>query len=157
MKISPSVGETVTENSITMAVPWRMAFDWAAEVERWPEILPHYRWVKTLSHERDGRVVEMAARRGAWPVRWTALLQPRPEERRIYFTHLKGPARGMKVYWEFVEVDGGTDVTIYHELALEVPFIRNRLGKWIVSEGFIRPIASKTLHWMKRTVEGARG
>jgi ribosome-associated toxin RatA of RatAB toxin-antitoxin module len=126
----------------------------AADVERWPEFLPHYRRVRTLERRADGRVVEMAARRGFWPVRWTALLQPRPGERRIYFTHLKGPARGMKVYWELTEAGKATDVAIRHELTLEVPLIRTSLGKRIVSEGFIRPIASKTLRWMKRTLEG---
>jgi ribosome-associated toxin RatA of RatAB toxin-antitoxin module len=155
--VSAPKSENVTENRITMAVPWQIAFERAAEVERWPEFLPHYRRVKTLSRQGDGRVVEMAARRGVWPVRWTALLQPRPEERRIYYTHLKGPARGMKVYWEFGEAEGGADVAILHELTLETPLIRTKLGKWIVSEGFIRPIASKTLYWMKRTVEGAPG
>jgi ribosome-associated toxin RatA of RatAB toxin-antitoxin module len=156
MNVTPPPAHAVTENRIRMNVPWRAAYDRAADVEGWPRILPHYRWVKTLETRDTGRVVEMAARRGFWPVRWTALLETRPEERRIYFTHLKGPARGMRVYWEFSDGDGFTDVTIFHELLLEVPLVRTRLGKWVVSEGFIRPIATKTLTWMKRCVEGAR-
>lgn len=142
------------ENRIRIEAPWQKVFAKAADVQRWPEFLPHYRWVKVLEPREDGVIVEMAARRGWWPVRWTALLQPHPQERRIYFGHLKGPARGMKVYWELEEVDGGTDVTIHHELSLIVPLIRTAWGKWVVSEFFIRPIAKKTLNAMKQVLEG---
>ena len=151
---APPLQAPVTENRIRIAAPWRSIFDLAAGVEHWPEFLPHYRWVRLLEQRDEGRVVEMAARRGGWPVKWRALLQPRPEEKRVYFRHLGGPARGMRVYWELQETEGGTDVSIHHELSLEIPLIRTALGRWIVSEGFIRPIASRTLACMKRKAEG---
>lgn len=147
----------VTQNRIRMQAPWQKVFDLAAGVERWPEFLPHYRWVRPLEANEDGHVLEMAARRGFWPVKWVALLQPRPDERRIYFRHVGGPTRGMRVYWELEEREGGTEVTIHHELTLELPVIRTRLGKWIITRGFIHPIASRTLACMKRVAEGAAG
>ncbi|MBW3625043.1 MAG: SRPBCC family protein [Armatimonadetes bacterium] len=153
--MAESPGEAI-QNRIRMEAPWRTVFELASEVERWPEFLPHYRWVRTLEQRGEGRVVEMAARRGFWPVKWTALLEPKADERRIYFHHLKGPARGMRVYWELIEREGGTDVTIHHELSLETPIIRTRLGKWIVTRGFIHPIAGRTLACMKRVAEGER-
>ena len=39
----------------------------AADVERWPVILPHYRWVTLLDGGGDRKTVEMAARRGRIP------------------------------------------------------------------------------------------
>jgi hypothetical protein len=44
-----------------------------ADVERWPAILPHYRWVILLEGGGDRKVVEMAARRGRIPLRWRAV------------------------------------------------------------------------------------
>jgi len=88
-----------TENRIRIRAPWREVFDRAAAVERWPEFLPHYRWVRRHDATPDGCVVEMAAHRGFWPVRWTARLEPYPDERRIDFYHLAGPVRGMRVRW----------------------------------------------------------
>ena len=63
-------------------------FELGARVEDWPRILPHYRWVRVLRADGDGRVVEMAARRPLLPVasgigipvRWTAIQRADPAE-----------------------------------------------------------------------------
>src|SRR5260221_3319609 len=51
-----------------MCAPLERAYAAASEVERWPAILPHYRWVRRL----DGGLVEMAAWRPFGPVRYPA-------------------------------------------------------------------------------------
>ncbi|MCC2669557.1 MAG: hypothetical protein K0Q72_2028, partial [Armatimonadetes bacterium] len=33
---------------------------WAFDLPRWPEFLPHYRWVRILEREGDRMTVEMA-------------------------------------------------------------------------------------------------
>lgn len=144
-----------TRTSVRIRVPWRTVFDLASAVDRWPEILPHYRWVRVLARDPEGSMVEMAARRGLWPVRWVARMEPRLQERRVYFRHLRGPTRGMKVYWELDEREGDTSVTIVHELSLANPLLRAAPGRWIVASGFIEPIASRTLACMKRIAESA--
>jgi hypothetical protein len=42
----------------------------AVEVERWPEWLPHYRWVRKLERRVDGGLVEMAAWRPFGPLNY---------------------------------------------------------------------------------------
>src|SRR6266568_1199386 len=51
-----------TSNRIQISAPFERLFSLAADIARWPEILPHYRWVKILER-RDGLITaEMAAR-----------------------------------------------------------------------------------------------
>jgi hypothetical protein len=46
-------------------------FTLALEVERWPELLPHYRYVRFRERTSDdGGVVEMAANRAFGPLNW---------------------------------------------------------------------------------------
>jgi ribosome-associated toxin RatA of RatAB toxin-antitoxin module len=142
-------------NSIVMAAPLPVVFAIAAAVETWPKFLPHYRWVRRLSGDDERRAVEMAARRGPLPVKWRSILEPRPEERRILFTHVGGAARGMTVAWTLTEEAEGTRATIEHWLTLDRPLIRTRLGRWIVAHWFIHPIATRTLRCMKAHVEAA--
>ena len=42
----------------------------ASDVERWPDILPHYRWVRMLERRPGGGIVEMAAWRPFGPLNW---------------------------------------------------------------------------------------
>ena len=51
-----------TENEIFIRADMAEIYQLAAPVERWPEILPHYRWVRVLADNGDRRLVEMAAR-----------------------------------------------------------------------------------------------
>jgi hypothetical protein len=60
--------------------PLASIFDLARDVERWPELLPHYRHVRF--QERDGHgggLVDMSANRPfgtmAWPTWWRSLMQ----------------------------------------------------------------------------------
>jgi hypothetical protein len=63
-----------------MAAPWERIFALAAEVERWPQILPHYRYVRAVADPGGERRFAMGARRGAIPVSWEAIQRPRPEQ-----------------------------------------------------------------------------
>jgi ribosome-associated toxin RatA of RatAB toxin-antitoxin module len=126
----------------------------AADILEWPRLLPHYRRVKALAHVADGLQVEMAAWRGWIPVRWTAVQRLDPTRRRVYYRHTGGATRGMMVMWEITPVAGGARVVIVHELALEVPLVRTRLGKSIVGHGFVHHIAGRTLRALKKHLEG---
>ncbi len=135
------------ESVIEIAAPWERAFALAADIERWGERLPHYRWVRIL--ERDGRrtVAEMAARRGRLPVRWRAVQEVRPEERRIRFTHIAGPTRGMAVEWSFTPAAGRIRVAITHDLRWSPPL--HWIADWVVGRLFIAHIAGQTLRRIK--------
>ena len=62
-----------SDTTIIMHGPLPRIVELAADVERWPEILPHYRWVTLLEGGGDRKVVEMAARRSRIPLRWRAV------------------------------------------------------------------------------------
>lgn len=136
---------------IDISAPWERVFALAADIERWPERLPHYRRVRLL--QRQGRLTaaEMAARRGRIPVRWRALQEVRPEERRILFTHTGGPTRGMAVEWAFTPSSTGVRVVVVHVLPWRSPLAW--IGEAVVGRLFITPIAARTLRRMKALAE----
>ena len=139
------------ESVIEVAASWERVFALAADIERWAERLPHYRWVRII--ERNGRrtVAEMAARRGRIPVRWRTVQEVRPAERRILFTHTGGPTRGMAVEWFFEPHPGGVRVGIRHDLRWPPPL--SWIAEWIVGRFFIAHVAGKTLRWVKTLAE----
>ncbi len=59
-----------------MRAPYEAAFELAVEVERWPQILPHYRYVRAVDAPARERRFAMGARRGPIPVRWEAIQRP---------------------------------------------------------------------------------
>ena len=135
-----------------MRAPYERVFALAAEVERWPELLPHYRYVRRLP-DGSARHFEMGARRGPIPVRWRAIQRPLPEQRRIEFVHTGGVTRGMQVAWRFEERDGALDVSIEHELELGWPLIGGFAADHVVGPQFIEAIAGRTLRRVKELAE----
>ncbi len=144
-------------NSVFIAAPARRIYDLAAPVERWPALLPHYRWVKVLEERANTRLVEMACWRDAIPLRWTALEELQPDVPRLRFLHVAGITRGMEVAWEFVPVAEGTEVRIDHELQLGWPVIGPAAARRIIGPLFISDVAGKTLQCMKRLAESSDG
>jgi uncharacterized membrane protein len=140
---------------IQIDAPLERIFPLAAEVEHWPERLPHYRYVRRLPAPNGERHFAMGARRGPIPVRWEAIQRPLPEERRIEFTHTGGVTRGMEVAWRFQPRAGGWDVSIEHRLELGWPLIGGVAAKRVIGPQFIEAIARRTLRRIKELAEGA--
>lgn len=148
----------ITHQSIAVHAPPAVVYALAQDVANWPRILPHYRYVRVLRETSRDRVAVMAARRDWIPVRWTAAQRLLPDIPRIEFTHISGWAAGMRVAWIFDPIPQGTRVIISHDLAaLRLPFVRTRVGRHIIAEQFIAPIASRTLASMKAFAEAHRG
>ena len=144
-----------TETATIMDGPLPRIVELAADVERWPEILPHYRWVTLLEGGGDRKVVEMAARRGRFPLRWRAVQEidrsgPTPV---ITYRHIWGPARGMDVAWTFTETDKGVHVAINHRFRPPWPVFGNVIADHIIGPQFIEHIAALTLGTIKQIVE----
>jgi ribosome-associated toxin RatA of RatAB toxin-antitoxin module len=123
------------------------AFELACRVDRWPQLLPHYRWVRFHRGSPDaGGIVEMAARRdfGAlpWPVWWVSEMRPDPVRAEIRYTHIKGITRGMEVVWQLKAADGGTHVAITHEW--------RAAGGRIIGPLFVAYVADQTLKHLGR-------
>ena len=138
---------------IHIDAPFERIFPLAAEIERWPERLPHYRYVRRLPATNGERRFAMGARRGPIPVSWEAVQRPLPEERRIEFTHTGGVTRGMQVAWRFEPEDGGWDVSIEHTLHLAWPVIGGFAADAVIGPQFIDAIAGRTLRTVKRLAE----
>lgn len=126
----------------------------ASEIEHWPKLLPHYRRVRVLGNLPEGRLVEMAARRGCIPVSWRSIQHLRPDDLRILYHHTGGPTRGMDVEWIIEPGDGGVvRVEIVHELTFSVPIVRSSLGKHVIATVFISHIANQTLRCIQEIAE----
>lgn len=142
-----------TVDKILVRADVETVFGLASDVMRWPEILPHYRWVRDLGEGGGGRIVEMAARRERIPVKWTSICVIDPGKHRVYYKHIGGATRGMEVEWILEDDEDGVRVTIVHKMKLEVPIVRSRLGCWITANFFVHHIAAKTLQCMKQLAE----
>ncbi len=141
-----------------MRAPYEVAFGLAADVERWPEILPHYRYVRPLAGPAGERRFAMGARRGPIPVRWEAIQRPMRDDRRIEFVHTGGVTRGMWVAWRFVDAsDGdGLDVSIEHRLELGWPLVGRFAAERVIGPQFIEAIARRTLGRIRELSEASR-
>lgn len=144
---------THMSSETTIHAPVAAIYALAAATERWPEILPHYRYVRVLSDDGRRRVVEMGASRDGIPISWTAEQTNDPNEPRITFRHLRGWTRGMDVAWRFAEEGGLTRVTIEHHLTFAFPIASDWLGTHVVGGFFVDNVAGKTLARMKTLAE----
>jgi len=140
---------------VVMHAPWERIFPLAAQVERWPQILPHYRYVRPVADPDGERRFAMGARRGLIPVTWEAIQRPLPDERSIEFVHTGGVTKGMWVAWRFEPVAGGTNVSIEHRLELGWPIIGDFAARYVIGPQFIEAIAGRTLRRIRELAEAA--
>ena len=138
---------------VHIRAPYERIFPLAADIERWPERLPHYRYVRRVPSTNGERRFAMGARRGPIPVRWEAIQRPLPEQHRIEFTHTGGVTRGMEVAWRFEPRDGGWDVSIHHALELHWPLVGGFAAERVIGPQFIDAIAGRTLRRVKALAE----
>jgi hypothetical protein len=144
-----------TENAVEIRADLERILELATDVERWPAILPHYRWVRLLEGGGDRKVVEMAARRDRFPVRWRAVQEVERGGMTpvIRYRHVGGVTRGMEVAWTFERREQGYRVRIEHELRLAWPLIGGVVADRIIGPYFVAYIAGKTLATIKRIAE----
>ncbi|HYP61926.1 MAG TPA: SRPBCC family protein [Thermomicrobiales bacterium] len=142
-------------NTIEMTGDLNRIVALAADIERWPTILPHYRWVTLLDGGGDHKTVEMAARRGRIPVKWRAIqvIERDDDPPIIWFTHIGGVTKGMEVAWTFECKPGAVAVRIDHEFAPPWPIVGNTVANHVIGPHFVEAIASKTLATIKTIVE----
>lgn len=141
---------------IRIAAPPERIFELAAGVERWPQLLPHYRYVRRVPDPNGERRFAMGARRGVIPVRWEAVQRPRPDDGTIEFVHTGGVTRGMWVEWRLVPDGDAVDVSIEHRLELGWPLIGAFAAERIIGPHFVDFIAGRTLRRMKVLAEADR-
>jgi ribosome-associated toxin RatA of RatAB toxin-antitoxin module len=152
--LMPSGARMRTVDECLVRAPLETVFAVAADVERWPEHLPHYRYVRYRERRVGGGVVEMSANRPFgvvdWPTWWVSQMDMRPHrdgaDPVIRFRHIEGITTSMEVEWSFTRVTGGTHVTVLHLWNGPAwPLISSIAARQVIGPVFIHGIASRTL------------
>ena len=140
-------------------------FQLAMDVERWPSLLPHYRYVRFRERTSDGGgIVEMSANRPFgplnWPTRWTSQMfvqrkaSKGGDEPRVRFHHIEGITTGMDVEWSFHPEKGGTRVKIVHAWnGPPWPVVGGVAAANVIGPVFVHGIASRTLEGLAAIAE----
>jgi ribosome-associated toxin RatA of RatAB toxin-antitoxin module len=144
------------------AAPPDLCFQIAADVEGWPDILPHYRWVRFQRKDDFATgVVEMAAWRTFGPLKyptwWVSEMTHSREDRRVIYHHVAGITRGMDVRWEVDPLPNGegSRLRIVHEWdGPPWPGIGKISADVVIGPHFVSYIASRTLAGIARAAEG---
>lgn len=150
-----------TVDAIDIRAPVERAFRAAAEVERWPELLAHYRFVRMLEPlgpEGTDGVVEMAAWRPFGPLKyptwWVSEMSVNEAASEVRYRHVRGITTGMDVVWRLSPTDGGTHIDLIHDWdGPPWPLIRRPAAEWVIGPVFVHGIASRTLAGLKRYLE----
>lgn len=140
-------------NSIIIHAPRRLIFDTTSNLELWPKILPHYRYIRYLERGENRNVVIMAATRSGIPISWKSEQIIDRENFEIHFHHLEAFTKGMNVVWTMNETPAGVLVEIRHDLNFRVPAL-SPIAHPIIGDFFIHHIAGKTLRHFKQHLEG---
>ena len=141
-----------TGNSIIIHAPKEAIFETAANLELWPKILPHYRYIRYLKRGETRNIVVMAAVRSGIPISWTSEQIIDRQKFEIRFNHMRKWTKGMRVVWRFTETPAGVSVTIEHDLRFRVPALAP-VAEPIIGGFFIHHIANQTLRCMKAHLE----
>ena len=151
-----------TIDRITVRAPLDRVFRIAAEVERWPDFLSHYRWVRVLERQPGSCTVEMAAWRPfgilRYPTRWVSRMEidRNGTAPAVRYRHVGGITRGMDVEWRLRPQAENIEVTIEHQWTGPAwPLLGALAANWIIGPVFIHGIASRTLAGVKRRAEAA--
>jgi hypothetical protein len=147
-----------TVDRIRIRAPVERVLAAAVDVEQWPAILGHYRWVRMLQRNELGGLVEMAAWRPfgivKYPTWWVSEMRVDRSAPAVHYRHVRGITTGMDVVWQLQPAEAGTDVTIIHDWSGPGwPLVGSAAATWIIGPVFIHGIASRTLAGLARHLE----
>jgi coenzyme Q-binding protein COQ10 len=150
-----------TVDRLRMKAPVERVFRAAMDVEQWPAILSHYRWVRMLERRGNGGLVEMAAWRPfgwlRYPTWWVSEMTIDRDAPAVHYRHVQGITTGMDVVWQMETADQETEVTIVHQWSgPRWSLLGPAVADWVIGPVFIQGIAARTLAGIARHVEGRR-
>ena len=163
----PAGRRMTTVDEQLVRAPLDRIFTLAADVERWPSLLAHYRYVRYVERRADGGgIVDMSAYRPfgllQWPTWWRSRMRVHPPggmgAPSVRFTHIGGVTTGMDVEWSFHETGGGTLVRIVHVWdGPRVAVLGEVAATLVIGPVFVHGIASRTLAGLAVAAERAGG
>jgi ribosome-associated toxin RatA of RatAB toxin-antitoxin module len=144
------------------AAPARI-FELASRLDRWADLLPHYKSVTVESHDGGRLRARMVAVRRFGPlnvpVSWTAEQWSDGGDAldlQVRFHHLRGATRDMHVTWHIRPRGGAANkarVTIEHVFSRPLPLLGPDAMPSLIDRLFVRPIAGRTLATFKHLAE----
>lgn len=151
----------ITVDEQIVRAPREAIFRIAADVERWPDHLPHYRFVRFRQKATDGGgLVEMSANRpfgiADWPTWWLSEMTVSTEIPNVRFRHVGGITTDMDVEWQFLRrlEDDRTLVRIVHVWnGPSWPLIGRVAAQAVIGPVFVHGIASRTLAGLAAAAE----
>jgi len=148
--------ETLDERVVRSSVP--RIFEIVRNVEHWPALLTHYRFVRFRERTASSGIVEMSANRPFgvvnWPTWWLSQMAVDEVAPAVRFHHIGGVTKGMDVEWSFEPVPGGTHVRLLHVWdGPPWPLIGVIAATAVIGPVFIHGIASRTLEGLARVAE----
>lgn len=158
-----------TRNEILIRAPREPCLAAASEVERWPEILPHYRDVHFTRRDGPDRGrVRMSAYRHfgvvPWPTWWESEMAVDREAGEIRYRHVAGITEGMDVLWTLEAAGpsrGGvprTRIVVLHDWdGPGWPLVGGLAARRVIGPHFIRVVADRTLAGVRRAAEARHG
>jgi uncharacterized membrane protein len=150
-----------TVDRVRVRAPLERVLQAAIDVEQWPRLLSHYRWVRMLERNGEGGLVEMAAWRPfgklRYPTWWISEMQVDRPAAAVRYRHVRGITRGMDVEWRLRPSGEDTEIEIVHEWTGPAwPLIGPAAATLVIGPVFIHGIASRTLAGLARHVEAGR-
>jgi len=152
-----------TYNETRIAGPPERCFRASADVERWPEILSHYREVRFTRTGASPRVLMRAVRSFGplpYPIWWESDMEVDAEGGVVRYRHVDGITSGMDVEWRLTPDGDGTRIVIVHDwTGPSWPLIGGFAARRVIGPHFVHVVAGRTLAGIKRAVESgpARG
>lgn len=149
--------ETLDERLVR--APVTAVFPLVRDVERWPALLGHYRFVRFRSKAADGGgIVEMAANRPFgmvdWPTWWLSEMEVDEARPAVRFRHIGGVTKAMDVEWSLTPTTDGTHVRLVHVWdGPRWPLIGQLAATAVIGPVFIHGIASRTLEGLALAAE----
>lgn len=149
--------ETLDERIVR--APVDVIFPLVRDVESWPALLSHYRFVRFRRRDAGaGGLVEMSANRPFglvnWPTWWLSEMVVDESAPSVRFRHVGGVTRAMDVEWSFTPVSGGTHVRLLHAWdGPRWPLIGVLAATMVIGPVFVHGIASRTLEGLAREAE----
>lgn len=149
--------ETLDERIVR--APVHVIFPLVRDVESWPGLLSHYRFVRFRRRDAgSGGLVEMSANRPFglvnWPTWWLSEMVVDESAPSVRFRHVGGVTRDMDVEWSFTPVSGGTHVRLLHVWdGPRWPLIGVLAATTVIGPVFVHGIASRTLEGLAREAE----